>query len=85
FPTIYSSPLVTFETVNNYSLLYHVKGSDPSLKPYLLCSHIDVVPVELDKWDVDPFGGVIKDGNIYGRGAIDVKDTLMVCDIIIGN
>ncbi|KAH9425257.1 hypothetical protein DERP_013449 [Dermatophagoides pteronyssinus] len=77
FPTIYSSPLVTYETVNNYSLLYHVKGSDSSLKPYLLCSHMDVVPVELDKWDVDPFGGIIKDNNIYGRGTIDVKDTLM--------
>ena len=71
--------MVTYETVNNYSLLYHVKGSDSSLKPYLLCSHMDVVPVELDKWDVDPFGGIIKDNNIYGRGTIDVKDTLMVC------
>lgn len=69
---------MTVETVNNYSLLFTVKGSDPTLRPYLLCSHLDVVPVELDKWDVDPFGGVVKDGFIYGRGSIDVKNTLMV-------
>lgn len=39
---------------------------------------MDVVPVEADKWDVDPFGGTVKDGYIYGRGTIDVKNTLMV-------
>ncbi|KAI2797393.1 hypothetical protein RDWZM_000226 [Blomia tropicalis] len=78
FPTIYSSPIVQVETVNNYSLLYTVKGSDPTLKPYLLCSHMDVVSVELDKWTYPPFGGVISDdGFIYGRGTIDVKNTLM--------
>ncbi len=78
FPTIYSSPVVTVETVNNYSLLYGIKGSDSTLKPYLLCSHLDVVPVEADKWEVKPFSGSIKDGFIYGRGSIDVKNTLMV-------
>lgn len=79
FPTIYSSPLVTVETVNNYSLLYSIKGSDVTLRPYLLCSHLDVVPVEAEKWDVEPFSGTIKDGFVYGRGSIDVKNTLMVC------
>lgn len=73
---------MTVETVNNYSLLFNVKGSDRTLKPYLLCSHMDVVPVELDKWDVDPFGGIVKDGYIYGRGSIDVKNTLMVSVIV---
>ncbi|CAG2113105.1 unnamed protein product [Medioppia subpectinata] len=77
YPTIHSSPHVSYELVNNYSLLYTVKGSDPSLKPYLLCGHLDVVPVELDKWDVDPFDGVIKDGFIYGRGTTDVKNIVM--------
>ena len=64
--------------MNNHSLLYTIKGSDSSLKPYLLCGHLDVVPVEEDKWTVDPFGGVIKDGYIYGRGSIDVKNIVMV-------
>ena len=61
----------------NYSLLIDVTGSDKDLKPYLLCSHMDVVPVELDKWEVDPWSGIVKDGYIYGRGTIDVKNTLM--------
>jgi acetylornithine deacetylase/succinyl-diaminopimelate desuccinylase-like protein len=42
-------------------------------KPLLLLHHMDVVPVEADKWDLDPFGGIIKDGYIYGRGALDMK------------
>lgn len=66
------------EPVNNLSLLFTVQGSDASLKPYLLCSHMDVVNVEEDKWDVDPFSGTIQNGFIYGRGSIDVKNTLMV-------
>ena len=39
----------------------------------ILLNHMDVVPVEEDKWDMDPFGGIVKDGYIYGRGAIDMK------------
>lgn len=70
--------MVSFETVNNYSLLYHIKGSDQTLKPYLLCSHLDVVPVERKHWNYDPFGGVVEDGYIYGRGTLDLKNTLMV-------
>jgi acetylornithine deacetylase/succinyl-diaminopimelate desuccinylase-like protein len=42
-------------------------------KPLILLHHMDVVPAEADKWDLDPFGGIIKDGFVYGRGAIDMK------------
>jgi len=42
-------------------------------KPLILLNHMDVVPVEEGTWDLDPFGGIIKDGYIYGRGAIDMK------------
>ena len=65
------------EHVANYSLLYTIQGSDRSLKPYLLCSHLDVVPVEREKWTVEPFAGQVADGYLYGRGAIDVKDALI--------
>lgn len=75
---MHSSPLVKRELVANYSLLYTVTGSDSSLPPYLLVSHLDVVPVEREKWTVEPFDGITKDGYIYGRGTLDVKDTLMV-------
>ena len=67
------------EFVANYSLLYTVKGSDPSLTPYLLASHLDVVPADPDQWEADPFGADVIDGFIYARGAIDVKQSVMVC------
>ena len=46
--------------------------SDPS-RALLLLAHLDVVGVSPDKWTVDPFAAVIKDGYIYGRGTIDDK------------
>ena len=45
-------------------------------QPVLLMAHMDVVGVEPDKWTVDPFGAVEKDGYVYGRGAIDDKGML---------
>ncbi|RUS75375.1 hypothetical protein EGW08_016865, partial [Elysia chlorotica] len=79
FPHIHRlSPLVSWERVNNLSLLYEIRGSEPGLKPYLLMAHIDVVPVSnLDQWDAPPFSGQVKDGFIYGRGTIDDKNNLM--------
>ncbi|MYA20417.1 MAG: M20/M25/M40 family metallo-hydrolase, partial [Chloroflexi bacterium] len=46
---------------------------DGSRRPLLLGNHLDVVPVEEEFWDVPPFGGVVRDGRIYGRGAMDMK------------
>ena len=54
-----------------------LKG-DGSKKPILLAAHEDVVGVEREKWTVDPFEGVIKDGYVFGRGAIDFKGGLAV-------
>ena len=72
---MFSSPLVTVETVNELSLLLTVTGSRPELRPYLLLSHMDVVPVCEERWKHPPFGGLIQDGFIIGRGAVDVKQT----------
>jgi acetylornithine deacetylase/succinyl-diaminopimelate desuccinylase-like protein len=49
--------------------------ADPS-KALLLVAHLDTVPVDKSRWSVDPFGAVIKDGYLYGRGAIDDKGML---------
>ncbi len=49
--------------------------ADPS-KALLLVAHLDVVPVDKSRWSVDPFGGVVKDGYLYGRGALDDKGML---------
>jgi len=50
--------------------------ADPS-RALLLVAHMDVVGVDKSKWSVDPFGGVIKDGYLYGRGALDDKSMLV--------
>lgn len=49
--------------------------ADPA-KALLLVAHLDVVPADKSRWSVDPFGGVVKDGYLYGRGAIDDKGML---------
>lgn len=49
-----------------------------SRKPVLIAAHADVVGVEREKWTVDPFAGVVKDGAVWGRGAIDFKGGLAV-------
>lgn len=49
--------------------------ADPS-KALLLVAHMDVVGVDRSKWSVDPFGGMLKDGYIWGRGSIDDKSML---------
>jgi len=54
-----------------------LKG-DGSKRPILLAAHADVVGVEREKWSVDPFAGVEKDGAVLGRGAIDFKGGLAV-------
>jgi acetylornithine deacetylase/succinyl-diaminopimelate desuccinylase-like protein len=46
--------------------------ADPA-KALLLVAHLDTVPVDKSRWSVDPFGAVVKDGYLYGRGAIDDK------------
>lgn len=48
----------------------------PAGKPVLLLHHMDVVPADASRWGgVDPFGGELKDGHIWGRGAMDMKGT----------
>ena len=69
------------ERVNTYSLLYRWQGSNPDLQPALFMSHLDVVPVEdaaLAAWTHPPFAGVIEDGYVWGRGAIDVKSGVIL-------
>ena len=48
-------------------------GTDAAAPSIVLLSHMDVVPVDADKWTKAPWGGEVIDGNIYGRGAQDMK------------
>lgn len=54
------------------SILARLKG-DGSKPAVILLNHMDVVPADMRYWTVDPFGGVQKDGYVWGRGAIDMK------------
>ena len=49
------------------------KGADPKRTPLVVHGHLDVVPAFAEDWSVDPFGGEIKDGMVWGRGAVDMK------------
>jgi acetylornithine deacetylase/succinyl-diaminopimelate desuccinylase-like protein len=67
-PALYSSG-----SDGQTNLVVRLKGRDSSKKPLLLLNHMDVVPVDRSAWNVDPFGAVIRDGWIWGRGALDMK------------
>ncbi len=57
------------------NLVARIKGNG-SKRPILILAHTDVVPVQREKWPVDPFGAVIKDGYVWGRGSLDDKPVL---------
>jgi acetylornithine deacetylase/succinyl-diaminopimelate desuccinylase-like protein len=54
------------------NIIARIKGNG-SKRPIILLSHTDVVTAEPAAWAVDPFSGIIKDGYIWGRGALDMK------------
>jgi acetylornithine deacetylase/succinyl-diaminopimelate desuccinylase-like protein len=57
------------------NLVARIKGNG-SKRPILIMAHTDVVGVQRDKWPVDPFGAIRKDGYVWGRGTVDDKDKL---------
>jgi carboxypeptidase PM20D1 len=78
YPLVHAA--LTVEKLNEFGLLYAWKGKNPGLKPILLLSHQDVVPVEEGTeadWTYPPFSGAIEEGFIWGRGAWDDKSTLL--------
>ena len=56
------------------SVVARVPGTDPSRPALVLHGHLDVVPADPANWSVDPFAGEIRDGLLWGRGAVDMKD-----------
>ena len=64
------------KTVLKGTLLYRWHGADAGKDPILLMGHQDVVPATDEGWTVPAYSGVVKDGNLYGRGAMDCKSTM---------
>src|SRR5262245_30673986 len=60
---------------NRPNLVARLKGNG-SKRPVLMLGHTDVVGVQRDKWPVDPFGAILRDGYVWGRGTTDDKDNL---------
>ncbi|HEY3504289.1 MAG TPA: M20/M25/M40 family metallo-hydrolase, partial [Actinocatenispora sp.] len=56
------------------SLVARIPGADPSRSPLLVHGHLDVVPADPAEWQVHPFSGEVRDGYVWGRGAVDMKD-----------
>ncbi len=56
------------------NVVTRMAGEDPSAGALVVHGHLDVVPALKDQWTVDPFSGELKDGLIWGRGAVDMKD-----------
>ncbi len=59
---------------NRCNVIARIKGSDSTRPGLVVHGHLDVVPANADDWSVDPFSAEIRDGMIWGRGAVDMKN-----------
>ncbi|REE03093.1 M20/M25/M40 family metallo-hydrolase [Citricoccus nitrophenolicus] len=66
-PTVYES------SPGRASVVGRVAGWDPQAPALILHGHLDVVPADASEWSVDPFSAELRDGMIWGRGAVDMK------------
>ncbi|MCX6460694.1 MAG: M20/M25/M40 family metallo-hydrolase [Actinobacteria bacterium] len=56
------------------NVIARIEGTDPRRPPLLIQGHLDVVPAQAGEWSVHPFSGEVRDGYVWGRGAVDMKD-----------
>jgi acetylornithine deacetylase/succinyl-diaminopimelate desuccinylase-like protein len=64
------------------SVVYRVPGADPQAPALLLLPHLDVVPVNVSGWSVDPFAAEISDGFVWGRGAVDMLNVTAAMAVV---
>ncbi|MEU4107745.1 M20/M25/M40 family metallo-hydrolase [Streptomyces sp. NPDC027717] len=67
-------PLLLERTPGRTNVVARVAGTDPSADALLVHGHLDVVPAEAADWSVHPFSGEVRDGVVWGRGAVDMKN-----------
>ncbi|MFF5476541.1 M20/M25/M40 family metallo-hydrolase [Streptomyces sp. NPDC012935] len=68
------APTLLERTRGRTNVVARVEGTDPSADALLVHGHLDVVPAQADEWSVHPFSGEIRDGVVWGRGAVDMKN-----------
>jgi acetylornithine deacetylase/succinyl-diaminopimelate desuccinylase-like protein len=67
-------PTLLERTKGRTNVVARVEGTDPSADALLVHGHLDVVPAQAEEWSVHPFSGEIRDGVVWGRGAVDMKN-----------
>jgi acetylornithine deacetylase/succinyl-diaminopimelate desuccinylase-like protein len=67
-------PVIHESAPGRANVVARFEGTDPSRNALLVHGHLDVVPADPDEWSVHPFSGELRDGYLWGRGAIDMKD-----------
>ena len=71
-----AEPVIVESAPGRASVLARIPGTDPGHPAFLIHGHLDVVPADASEWTVPPFSGEIRDGCVWGRGAIDMKGSL---------
>ncbi|MFJ6985672.1 MULTISPECIES: M20/M25/M40 family metallo-hydrolase [unclassified Streptomyces] len=67
-------PVLLERVPGRTNVVARIEGTDPSADALLVHGHLDVVPAEPADWSVHPFSGEVRDGVVWGRGAVDMKN-----------
>ncbi|MFC4606981.1 M20/M25/M40 family metallo-hydrolase [Streptomyces maoxianensis] len=67
-------PTLLERTPGRTNVVARIEGTDPSADALLVHGHLDVVPAEPAEWSLHPFSGEVRDGVVWGRGAVDMKN-----------
>ncbi|GAA2491256.1 M20/M25/M40 family metallo-hydrolase [Streptomyces thermolineatus] len=68
-------PTILESVPGRTNVVARIPGSEPDLDALLVHGHLDVVPAQPVDWTVHPFSGEVRDGVVWGRGAVDMKGT----------
>ncbi|MFE3626222.1 M20/M25/M40 family metallo-hydrolase [Streptomyces goshikiensis] len=67
-------PVLLERTPGRTNVVARIEGTDPAAEALLVHGHLDVVPADAAEWSVHPFSGEVRDGVVWGRGAVDMKN-----------
>ncbi|MEU6480057.1 M20/M25/M40 family metallo-hydrolase [Streptomyces sp. NPDC047017] len=67
-------PVLLERTPGRANVVARIEGTDPSAPALLVHGHLDVVPARAEDWSAHPFSGEVRDGVVWGRGAVDMKN-----------
>jgi acetylornithine deacetylase/succinyl-diaminopimelate desuccinylase-like protein len=68
------APIVLESQPQRASTVVRIAGTEPAAPALLIHGHLDVVPAQASDWSFEPFSGEVRDGAVWGRGALDMKD-----------